>query len=112
MRSACGHGGAGCRCRRLVLVARRDGIMRLGHGSAATPSACPDTPQPGDLLVGRIADVRGWLAGLDPADLSDRDRVRVVAAVEELAAAAAGVQARMTAAYADSQRSLGCSVRG
>jgi hypothetical protein len=35
-----------------------------------------------------------------------------VAALEELTGAVAGAQARMTAAYADSQRWLGCSVRG
>jgi hypothetical protein len=80
--------------------------------SACPDAACPDAAAPGELLTGRIAEVRAWLSGLDAADLSDRDRIRVVTALEELGGSAAGAQARMTAAYADSQRRLGCSVRG
>ncbi len=86
------------------------------RGSWATPilapAATPARPDPGDLLTGRIAALQAWLTGLDAADLGDRDRIRVVAALEELTGSVAGAQARMTAAYASSQRSLGCSTNG
>ena len=79
---------------------------------ATAPAVAVACPEPGELLLSRVGEVRAWLAGLDAADLGDRDRIALVAALEELTSSAAGAQARMTAAYASSQRALGCSARG
>lgn len=63
-------------------------------------------------MCARLAEFTAWLAGLDAAELSDRERVDALADLQGVAAAVGGAQAELTAAYADSQRALGCTARG
>src|SRR5690348_10670119 len=92
------------------------------QGGAATaadqPAAVPpDQPPPGDAAPPRAAvgavpgaagpvDVTGWrdlLAGLSPAG-DDAGRIDQIRALEDIKSACAAAQARITAAFAASQR--------
>lgn len=59
-----------------------------------------------------IQSVRDGLSDIDVASMGDRDRIRLLAELTEFTAVVAAGQARLTVAYADSQRALGATVRG
>ena len=73
----------------------------------------------GASAAGRVAAVRQWLAGVDGAELSDRERIDLVAELERLKGSASAAQARTTdvlrrsrqqEAPQDAVRSLGSEV--
>lgn len=74
------------------------------RGDAATVGAAsgPETARTGgtSAVPFAVEDVRDGLAGVDPALLSDPDRIALVAALGRLKAAAAAAQVRLTAAFA------------
>ncbi|MGI9155819.1 MAG: hypothetical protein ACR2FG_04185 [Marmoricola sp.] len=57
-----------------------------------------------DLSTCRLVVVQGELAGYDGAGVDDAERIDQLRALEELKAAAAAAQARVTAAFEASQR--------
>ena len=72
----------------------------LGDGVWSVPGA----GLAGDGPVVVVARFRSWLAGVDSAGLTDRERIDLVAELERVKGAASAVQARATDAVACSRR--------
>jgi hypothetical protein len=65
----------------------------------------------GALGRAELTQLLGALAGVDGSDGDDRSRLELLGVLEDLKAAVAGAQVRVTSAFADSQRRAGDQIR-
>ncbi len=105
----------GCRARtvRCLVRTRADAGSVVAGGALAGLAAGCATPvvggEPGagaDGAVSAVATFRAWLAGVDAAGLSDRERVELVAELERVKGAASAAQARATDALRCSRETI------
>src|SRR5690625_3067236 len=82
--------------------------------SSAVGEAVPEptTSHAGPISAAELVTVRDRLASADVTGLTDAERIDLIRAAEEVAAAAAGVQVAATADFAASQSATGAAARG
>ncbi|WP_349361636.1 DUF222 domain-containing protein [Paenarthrobacter sp. PH39-S1] len=86
------------------------GTAHSGARAAAGPATGPVTAGPvaaGPVVAGRVGMIAGWitvLAGMDPEDGDDGERIGLLRVMEDLKSAACAGQARTAAAFDASQR--------
>lgn len=78
--------------------------FRIEHAYDGGMSRHPQPTPPDGGERARATDFLDWLTEVDGARLGDRERLELIAVLERVKAAAAGAQAKVTAAFADSQR--------
>ena len=80
----------------LVLVIERAYDLTMTTPATSTPSV--------EGPVARVEHFLDWLGSVDGDAMTDRSRLELIAALEQVKGAAAGAQAKVTVAFAESQR--------